>query len=64
MSHLESDLPSLTGISGPPQSATASAPATTIKSAHDTVSTNSRKFDSCEYTQTGVHKESASQQMA
>ena len=48
MSHLESNLPSLTGISGPPQSATASAPATTIKSAHDTVSTNSRKFDSCE----------------
>lgn len=45
MLHLESNRPSLTGISGPPQSATASAPATAIKSAHDTISKCISKFD-------------------
>lgn len=35
-SHLASSRPNLTGIIGPPQSETASAPATAIKSAQET----------------------------
>lgn len=36
VSYCESSLPNRTGISGPPQIETASAPATAIMSAHDT----------------------------
>lgn len=56
MVYLESNRPSLTGISGPPQSATASAPATAIKSAHDTTAIN---FESREYTKTEIHRETS-----